>query len=237
MRPGLEILLTSLHGAIPPEGFQPVAQRLRDHLAVRHAAFHWVNGAGQHFGATTYPDAWQNHYRKNGYFRTDPVMTMCFQRVVPMNWRRLDWTRKTARKFRQETLDHGLGNQGYSIPIRGPNGRFAMLTLNDMADNDTWDGFIALNARDLMIVAQEFFQTTLEHEQADTTPHFPPLSPREVSVMTCLAQGMNRAQAAVELQISEHTLRVYIEAARRKLGALNTTHAVARALSDGIIMV
>jgi DNA-binding CsgD family transcriptional regulator len=48
---------------------------------------------------------------------------------------------------------------------------------------------------------------------------------------------MNRAQAAAEMEISEHTLRVYIETARHKLGALNTTHAVARALSRGLIVV
>ncbi|KEJ89760.1 hypothetical protein DSW25_05935 [Sulfitobacter donghicola DSW-25 = KCTC 12864 = JCM 14565] len=49
--------------------------------------------------------------------------------------------------------------------------------------------------------------------------------------------GYSRAQVANSLAISEHTLRVYIESARFKLGALNTTHAVARALSRGLIVV
>jgi DNA-binding CsgD family transcriptional regulator len=55
--------------------------------------------------------------------------------------------------------------------------------------------------------------------------------------MTLIAIGYNRAQVADTLSISEHTLRVYIESARFKLGALNTTHAVARALSRGLIIV
>jgi DNA-binding CsgD family transcriptional regulator len=55
--------------------------------------------------------------------------------------------------------------------------------------------------------------------------------------MTLLAIGYSRAQVADQLSISEHTLRVYIESARFKLGALNTTHAVARALSRGLIVV
>lgn len=55
--------------------------------------------------------------------------------------------------------------------------------------------------------------------------------------MTMLAIGLSRAQAADKLSISEHTLRVYVESARFKLGALNTTHAVARALSRGLIVV
>jgi DNA-binding CsgD family transcriptional regulator len=55
--------------------------------------------------------------------------------------------------------------------------------------------------------------------------------------MTLLAVGYSRAQVADTLAISEHTLRVYIESARFKLGALNTTHAVARAMSRGQIVV
>ena len=55
--------------------------------------------------------------------------------------------------------------------------------------------------------------------------------------MTLLAIGYSRAQVAETLAISEHTLRVYIESARFKLGAANTTHAVARALSRGLIVV
>ena len=39
------------------------------------------------------------------------------------------------------------------------------------------------------------------------------------------------------LEISEHTLRAYIESARFKLGALNTTNAVAHALAEGLIVV
>jgi DNA-binding CsgD family transcriptional regulator len=63
------------------------------------------------------------------------------------------------------------------------------------------------------------------------------LSPREVDAMTLLAVGYSRAQVADRLSISEHTLRAYVESARFKLGASNTTHAVARALSRGLIVV
>jgi DNA-binding CsgD family transcriptional regulator len=49
--------------------------------------------------------------------------------------------------------------------------------------------------------------------------------------------GLNRAQAAEGLNISEHTFRAYVEGARFKLGALNTTHAVARAIALGLVTV
>ncbi|SDM01167.1 response regulator transcription factor [Aliiruegeria lutimaris] len=87
------------------------------------------------------------------------------------------------------------------------------------------------------LVKHELNKRALEFEhKGDCAPTIM-LSPRELSAMTYLAKGMTRAQAAHEMDISEHTLRVYIEAARHKLGALNTTHAVARALSHGLIIV
>ena len=60
---------------------------------------------------------------------------------------------------------------------------------------------------------------------------------RELSAMALLARGYSRSQVAHDEQISEHTLRVYFEGARHKLAALNTTHAVARALTRGLINV
>ena len=88
-----------------------------------------------------------------------------------------------------------------------------------------------------MIIAHEFNKKALEFEQGGDSAPAPTLSPRELAAMTYLAKGLSRAQAEQEMEISEHTLRVYIEASRHKLGALNTTHAVARALSRGLIVV
>lgn len=58
-----------------------------------------------------------------------------------------------------------------------------------------------------------------------------------MDALTLLAMGYSRAQVANSLSISEHTLRAYIESARLKLGASNTIHAVARAISRGLIIV
>jgi DNA-binding CsgD family transcriptional regulator len=63
------------------------------------------------------------------------------------------------------------------------------------------------------------------------------LSPREKDVLTLISTGQRRAQVADSLKISESTLRVYIDSARHKLGALNVFHAVAIAVKTGIIKV
>ena len=137
----------------------------------------------------------------------------------------------------QISSQYGVGNQGYSIPIRGPNGQFALFTVNHSWSDEAWAKFTLEHRRDLILIAHYFNEKALEFEP-DRQPDNPPsLSPRETDAMTLLAIGYSRAQVAARLSISEHTLRVYIESARFKLGALNTTHAVARAMSRGLIVV
>ncbi len=237
MKLNLESLVSSLQKATSPEHLQAITRTLCDILNVRHVVYHWVNSKGERFGAGTYSTEWIDRYLEKDYLRMDPVIFGCFQRFTPVIWKDLDWSSRAASAMFRDALDHGLGNQGYTIPVRGPNGQFALFTLNDQADDDEWKSFVATNARDLMIIAHEFNKKALEFEREGEGVPKPALSPRELSAMTCLAKGKSRAQAAAEMGISEHTLRVYIESARHKLGALNTTHAVARALSEGIILV
>lgn len=233
----LETLLGFLREATTLEAFQAATEQVRDAYAVRHTVYHWVNSKGERFGAGTYSSTWVDRYLEQDYLRMDPVIFGCFQRFTPVNWKELDWSSKPAQAMWRDAIAYGLGNQGFSVPVRGPAGQFALFTLNSNANDADWEAFIDRNAQALMILAHEFNRKALELEQGGDGVAAPSLSPRELSAMRCLALGMSRAQAAAEMDISEHTLRVYIESARHKLGALNTTHAVARALSTGIIIV
>lgn len=237
MTANLEALLTCLQNADTLEDFQAATEAVRDHYQVLHCVYHWVNSDGERFGAGTYSGAWVDRYLEMDYLRMDPVLFRCFQRFEPINWKDIDWTTKAAKAMFMDALEYGLGNQGYSIPVHGPQGQFAVFTLNHDCDDDTWLEFVEANSRDLIVLAHEFNKTALSFEHGADGITAPTLSPRELAAIRCLARGLSRAQASAELGISEHTLRVYIESARHKLGALNTTHAVARALSTGIIIV
>ncbi len=233
----LEDFIEQLQRAKALEDLQSATEELRDHYAVAHIVYHWVNSVGERFGCGTYSSEWVDRYLEMDYLRMDPVIFGCFQRFHLVGWKQLDWTSKAARAFYLEAVKYGVGNQGYTMPIRGPKGQFALFTVSDTCSDERWSDFVDQNGRDLIIIAHEFNKKALDFEKLNVGLPGPTLSPRELSAMTFLAKGFSRAQAAGELNISEHTLRVYIEAARHKLGALNTTHAVARALSAGIIVV
>lgn len=230
-------ILQDLENTSTLEELSTVAECLRDTLKVAHLTYHWVDGAGDQYGYTTYSDAWDERYREKNYHRIDPVILGCFQRFHPVDWKSLDWSSKVAKSFLQDAHDHGVGNQGYSIPIRGPNGQFALFTVNHSCDDQTWQTFISTFGRELILVAHFINRKALEFEKDRQPDATRSLSPREIDAITLLALGYSRAQVAHSLSISEHTLRVYIESARSKLGALNTTHAIATALSRGLIVV
>ncbi|MEB8387119.1 autoinducer binding domain-containing protein [Rhodobacteraceae bacterium KMM 6894] len=233
----LDTSLKKLETATKVAVLQTVIQELRDHFAVDHMVYHWVSAAGDQYGCGTYAPAWVQRYVQQDYLRIDPVVQGCYQHFHPVDWKNLDWSGKAARAFQREAIEHGVGNQGYSVPIRGPNGQFALFTVSHRCTDDDWAEFTQTNCRHLILIAHAFNHKALEFEPNRHPEPSQPLSPREVDAITLLAMGYSRAQVAQTLSISEHTLRAYIESARFKLGALNTVHAVARALSRGLIVV
>ena len=233
----LELLIERLEGATTLDDLQAEVVALRDLYEIDHIGYVWVSSAGDHYGCGTYSMEWRRRYLEKGYMRVDPVILGTYNRFHPVDWRELDWTGRQARAFLKDALAHGVGNHGLAIPVRGPAGQFAVFTVSHDCADAWWDDFVARNRRDLILVAHFFNQKALQFEGARMSEAAGALSPREIEVMTSLALGHSRAQAAESLGISESTLRVYIESARHKLGALNTTHAVARAMNQGLIVV
>lgn len=219
------------------DDFQALAVGLRDFYGIEHIVYHWISVDGEPFGFGTYTPTWAQRYVEQDYLRIDPVVLGCYQHAQPLDWKRADWSSRQAKEFRKDAIAHGIGRQGFSIPVRGPNGQFAMLSVSDSCDDETWEAFIIKHQRDLILIAFFFNQKALSFNSSRVPEPTRPLSPREVDALTFLAMGYARGQVAEMLSISEHTLRAYIESARFKLGASNTVHAVAKAISEGQIII
>ncbi|QDY68406.1 helix-turn-helix transcriptional regulator [Qingshengfaniella alkalisoli] len=233
----IERFVTLLQQVTTPEGLQPVIHELREQLQADHVVFHSIGKGGRQFAALTYETDWVDRYLEMGYARIDPVVQGCFQRFQPVDWKALDWSTKASRSFLHEALEAGIGNQGLSLPVRGPGGQFALFTVNSRTTDDSWQRYCDTHLNDLILAAHLLNQRVLELSSPEAMPRMHHLSPREVDTLSLLAIGRSRAQAADALSISEHTLRAYIEAARFKLGAQNTTHAVAKAMSMGLLVL
>lgn len=210
---------------------------LRDAFEVGHLAYTSLAANEAPCSALTYDPLWVAHYRERGYARIDPVVHGCYRRFGPLDWRHLDWSGKAQRRYQEEAIKAGVGNQGLSIPVRGPAGQFAIFSASHTTTDDAWSNFVDGRLREMILVAHYINEKALALGCDETDARSPtPLSPRETDALNLLARGLSRAQAADSLAISQHTLRVYIENARFKLAAMNTTHAVAKAMSHGLLV-
>ena len=64
-----------------------------------------------------------------------------------------------------------------------------------------------------------------------------PLTPREKEVLQHLAEGLSNRAIALELDISDHTVKFHVNALMGKLGAQSRTEAVVRATRLGLIVL
>ncbi|MDX1821872.1 helix-turn-helix transcriptional regulator [Silicimonas sp. MF1-12-2] len=233
----LEDFIENLHRARTLAEINDVVVSLRGIMDVEHVIYHSVKSSGEQYAALTYAPEWAERYTERDYSRIDPVVLSCYRRFRPVIWKELDWSGKAARNFLGEAIESGVGSQGFSIPIRGPSGQFALFSVSDRCTDDAWSRYTSEHATNLILISHYINQKALELERGSDFLDAPNLSPRETDALTMLALGYNRAQAAENLSISEHTLRVYIESARFKLAASNTTHAVARAVMSGLLVL
>jgi two-component system nitrate/nitrite response regulator NarL len=63
------------------------------------------------------------------------------------------------------------------------------------------------------------------------------LTERELEVLQLLAEGLSNRSIAMQLEISEHTVKFHVNAILRKLGAQSRTEAVVRATRAGLILL
>ncbi len=77
----------------------------------------------------------------------------------------------------------------------------------------------------------------LLYSDEDSAADRGPLTEREAQVLELLAQGLANKQIAVELGISEHTVKFHISSIYTKLNATNRTQAVREGLRNGWILL
>ena len=91
-------------------------------------------------------------------------------------------------------------------------------------------------ARDAGIDADAFLSAAPAlPDDLDDAPLIESLTPREIEVLELVAEGLSNKAVAVRLRISDQTVKFHLTSISGKLGALNRTDAVRRAVRRGLI--
>lgn len=185
----------------------------------------------QLFMASRWPPHWVSRYVALGYAAHDPVLHRCWSTVNPFEWTEVaaDAGRSgRAATVMREAAEHGLAH-GFTLPIHGAAGFEACLSMAGGPALAIPQGHRP--ALHLMgYYAFERLRALLPARPATTR-----LTAREREVLVWSANGKSAGEVAAILGITERTVTAHVANAAGKLGAVNKTQAVARAVQQRLI--
>jgi DNA-binding CsgD family transcriptional regulator len=207
-------------------------QLVRDYYGLANVTYHLaqtvVGGVDAPFVRTTYPDAWVARYLLKGYVGIDPIVRAGFGRALPFDWSEIEIV-SADRPFLEDAERHGIGGQGYSIPITDRAKRRAMLSVNSQLPPASWHVLTARFAEEWIELGLLIHRIAIGELYGADDP-VPMLYPREIECLHWTALGKDQKDIALILGLSEHTVRDYMKSARLKLGCPTLSAAVTRAV-------
>lgn len=212
---------------------------LRKNYDIAHVTYHHAQtvpgktAADAPFVRTTYPYAWVSRYLLKGYVSIDPIVREGMLRTLPFRWDEVEVGPECFELF-ADFQKHGLGAEGYSIPIFDKTGRRALVSLNARSEFPGWSDYVYRHQQDWAELAYLLHQKAIFELYGEKNPA-PHLSPRELETLYWIGQGKEAKDIAVILAISEHTVRTYMRSSRFKLDCANVAQAVAKAIGLRLI--
>lgn len=205
---------------------------VRDYYGLANVTYHLaqtvVGGVDSPFVRTTYPDAWVARYLLMGYVGVDPIIRAGFGRSLPFDWSEVEIV-SSDRPFLEDAERHGVGGQGYSIPVTDRANRRALLSVNSQLPLASWQVLTARFAEEWIELSLLVHRIAVGELYGADDP-VPMLYPREIECLHWTALGKDQKDIAVILGLSEHTVRDYTKSARWKLGCATLSAAVTRAV-------
>jgi DNA-binding CsgD family transcriptional regulator len=181
----------------------------------------------------TYSRLWQHRYFVKRYINNDPVITYGRDADQPFDWATLPVDDPATKAFFTDALNHSVGRNGLSIPLRNRRGVFAMVSFSSDLSNHEWDAYKAANLKSLKLLS------VLIDSAANINfklPAFPVhLSNREEQCLLWAARGKTYQEIAEILGLAFGSVKTHLDAARHKLHCMNLTHAAAVAFATGVI--
>ena len=209
-------------------GFDRVAYGFASHLTNE-------DGAAGVSMWSNWPDWYARRYTEMGYARHDPSVHHCMVSLAPAYQGvnhfagRVDGV---TRQLIDEAAECGV-RSGIVIPTRsGP--AIAGISFSNRMDIGEFRRFLGERqaiVRLAAVYAHTRIQALLKSEGAACLH----LTPRERECLLWSATGMASKEVARRLGVSPKVIDFHILHACRKLGVVNRTHAVARALTLGLI--
>jgi DNA-binding CsgD family transcriptional regulator len=181
----------------------------------------------------TYSRLWQHRYFVKKYMSDDPVISYGRDADQPFDWSCLPVDDPTTKAFFADALNHSVGRNGLSIPVRNRRGVFALVSFTSDLPKEEWEAYKSANMRTLKLLS--VLIDSAAHINFKL-PAFPVhLSNREEQCLLWAARGKTYQEIAEILGLAFGSVKTHLDAARHKLHCMNLTHAAAVAFATGVI--
>ena len=182
---------------------------------------------------TNIPSDWEAEYFSKKYCDHDPIWLFALGNLLPERWSnitsRFDLTAKQD-KIMNIGKDAGLSD-GVIIPVHGPGGEFAVLSLSHSETEIQGRQNVELDETILHMFALRFHSQIRALQGPGVAEPPADLTSREIDVLFWTAEGKSTWDISQILAISESTVNFHISSAKRKLGVYSKPHAVAKMFS------
>src|SRR3984957_20644165 len=163
----------------------------------------------------TYSRLWTHRYFVKKYIIDDPVISYGRAADQPFDWANVPVDDPAAKAFFADALNHNVGRNGLSIPLRNRRGVFALVSFSSDLSNDEWEDYKAANLGKLKLLS------VLIDSAANINfklPAFPVLlSKREEQCLLWAARGKPYKEIGEILGLAFGSAKTLLDAARHKL--------------------
>lgn len=237
----LESFIRAIDEATTPDQIFDIITKQINHLGFSHFSY-WLlwppEGPRKPLYITNYPGDWLNRHITESYASHDYVGRYAAKSIIPFLWGDLLETNnltKIQRTIFAEGADIGLAAGG-TVPIHGPGAAKAAFSVANNMRAEEFSAFFQMYRHEIHLIATYAHEKIISlglHKPLDAAIR---LTPRELEILTWAAKGKSRWEIGVILNISEDTVKTHLENTRSKLSASNTTHAIAIALLNGMLL-
>jgi DNA-binding CsgD family transcriptional regulator len=184
------------------------------------------------FHAVEWPDAWLKFYLA-GMIARDPLFPAIESRKAPFTWSELlaDGTLGASDRQALKLSAEAGWEEGLVVPMPRGGRRYGLVSLLRARG-----AFSEREKAELAFVSVYFHELARGLSPATSFAAAPNrLGPRAAESLAMAARGHSDREIGAALGISPHTAHEYVETAKRRLGAKSRVHAVALAVSLGVI--
>lgn len=189
-----------------------------------------------HAVLANYPLDFLEHYMEKGYPDLDPVRQYVVTTYQPFLWNELNSLMELDSKnelVMNEAGESGLLD-GLAVPIYGPGGEIAGV---GMASSQKIGTLSYDKVHEINLICQHFHiaYSMVNRRQRQVANFHPKLSARERDILAWAAQGKSDSVISDILNISEGTVKTYLQRINKKLQTTGRIATISKAILLGLV--